>query len=820
MQKKTGADQAAAVSAEIAGLLDAGIENQSASHFEQAAWFYQRVLSLDPNQPEALCNLGAMLSQLGHFDQGEAFLKQALVARPHFLEACLALADSHVRRGRLDAAIDLLNRSQRRFTESGDFWGLLGMCYLQAQKNKDAVNALGKAVAISPDNVSYKLQLAAAHTHLSNMDDAISLLESALNKDPVNTNALSVLFNIYGRRGITDKIIEFGNQLLKVKDYKLSGFEYYLMSGAYLNKSDIGESIKFMLKAIELEPNNLDLIKSVISLFSTNHNFEEAEYWLEKAEQIAPGNKAFAVERGVMYVAQQKNHLAETILKAFIDDHITGPDGPNRLLYQAYDFLLMALVNQNKIDDMVPICDRAVDLFPAEAVFCEYFSIIHRNKGNLIESVEWAQKTLDRSPVSEDSAFGAILFAMHYDPNIGPQEIAQATRSMVQKFMGAIKPQKSHANTPAPNRKLKIGYVSGDFKNHPVADYITPVLQFHNKDRFEVFCYAVNPDADSVTQQLMSYADRWRSFNNVSHDRAASMIMADGIDILIDLSGHTSLSRLQVFARKPAPIQATWIGYFNTTGLPTMDYIISDKDLLPPEDEYLYTESPLRLPFSGACYKLPDFDIGVGPLPALQNGHITFGCFTVQRKHSDQAIALWGEILNRVPNSVLFFKAATFGREDVRLSYCERFRAMGIDPKRLRFEGTTPMAHYLGRYNTVDIMLDTFPYNAATTCLQALWMGVPQISMRGNMLVSRIGDSLMTKVGLQEFVALTPEDYVAKAVDQAGRLDRLAEIRARLRPTLINSPMTNPKAFTEGYEAALRDAWGKWCKEQEASSHA
>ncbi len=730
----------------------------------------------------------------------------------------MALADSHMRRGQIEAAIDLLNRGQGRFTEFGDFWGLLGMCYLQAQKNQNAVKALEKAVAINPENISYKLQLAAAHTHLNNMDDAISILEGAIAQDPKNTSALSVLFNIYGRRGITEKIIEYGVRLLNSGDYKLNGFEYYLISGAYLNKSDINESIKFMLKAIELEPNNLDLIKSVISLFSSNHNFKEAEYWLEKAEQISPGNKAFVVERGVLYVAQQKNQQAETILRAFVDDPIHSASAANSLLNQAYDFLLMALMNQNKIDDMIVISERAVALFPEEASFCQYTSIIHNHKGNLVESGKWARKALDRSAISEDAGFGQIIFSMHYDSNLVPEDIAQSTKALVQKYMGSIKAQTSHANTSDPNRRLKIGYVSGDFKNHPVADYITPVLQFHDKNRFEIYCYAVNPDFDAVTQKLRSYADHWRSLNNISHDRAANMIMTDGIDILIDLSGHTSLARLQVFARKPAPIQATWIGYFNTTGLATMDYIITDKDLLPPEDEYLYTETPLRLPVSSICYKLPAFDIRVGPPPALRNGHFTFGCFGVHGKHSDRALALWAEILRKTPDAKLYFKTAGFDREDVCQSYRDRFAAMGVDPARLRFEGATDMAHYLGQYNEVDLMLDTFPYNAATTCLQALWMGVPQISMRGQMLVSRIGDSYLTKLGLTDLVARSEAEYVEKAVSWANRIDELSAIRSSLRQKLSHSPMTNPKAFTEGYEAALIKVWCDWCERQEANS--
>jgi predicted O-linked N-acetylglucosamine transferase (SPINDLY family) len=280
------------------------------------------------------------------------------------------------------------------------------------------------------------------------------------------------------------------------------------------------------------------------------------------------------------------------------------------------------------------------------------------------------------------------------------------------------------------------------------------------------------------------------------------------------LSGHTSGHRLPVFARKPAPIQATWIGYFNTTGLDAIDYIISDRDLIPQETEHLFTEKPLRLPYSSACYSLPDLDIPIQSPPALKNGFVTFGCFSNFKKHTSQITNLWIEILLQVPEARLILKTASFSNAEICDAYRRRFVERGIGEHRLTFEGDTSMSHYMARYNDVDIMLDTSPYNAATTCLQALWMGVPQVSLRGNMLVSRIGESLLTKVGLQEFVAPTPREYVNKAVEYAGRPDRLAEIRSSLRQTLATSPITNPKVFTESYEAALRGAWQKFCGEQ------
>ena len=403
------------------------------------------------------------------------------------------------------------------------------------------------------------------------------------------------------------------------------------------------------------------------------------------------------------------------------------------------------------------------------------------------------------------------MFWLHSQSSVTPEDILKETLHFTQKFRGLAP---TYTTIPRKRDKIRVGYVSGDLRRHVVGFYFEPILLNYDKSRFETYCYYSYREEDYVSLKYKSLCDKWTNIYQMSDQGVIDCISRDQIDILIDLSGHTAWNRLGVFAHKPAPIQATWIGYFNTTGLSSMDYIITDKDLVPATSEYLYTERPLRLDLGSAPYTLPTLDLATNPLPALNSGSISFGCFATERKYSDLALKLWGEVLKSVPNSTLSLKSAEFEEYRFREKYLDKFEQLGVDRSRIKLSGSSLFVEYLAEYQNVDLMLGTFPYNTATTCLEALWMGVPEISLRGDMIVSRVSAALHARVGLEDFVADSEEAFVAKAIEWAGRVDDLAEIRASLRGRLENSPMTNPKAFTEGYEAALRGAWRKWCEEQ------
>lgn len=809
MQKKTAGAAADLYSApaEIVNLINLGVEAQQSGQFEQAGWYYQQALALDPNQPVALCNLGALLVNLGHHDQGQAYLKRALKIMPRFIEAAEVLIDSHLALGQFEAIVALVAVTARHFPDRPKLFRMLGLANSQLERYEAATKATARLLELEPEDEEAKVLLASSYTHLGQHDQAIQILADIVEKNPRRADMGRILIDLLLAKNQYSEIIKYSHMILDVSGFSPDAPDYVKLGGAYYSINEIEPGLKYLRMALELDSTDLYSLELTIEILCMVRHFEEAKRWLAHFEKITTNKRKYKILNTLYMIGIGELEQVEAITKELI---LEDPSD-----YIAYSYALFSLQHQSKINECIKLALEALEIFPNHTGLFKFLATGYGAKGDIETSSYYMNLALTGdTELNEDGAYSAAIFAMHYDPSQTPLDISHQTKLLVAKYLGGAVPKNSHQNRVDPNKKIKVGYVSADFFNHPVASYIEPVLAHHDKQSFEVFCYYNKSYNDDVTGRLRAHADHWKTIDALSHSSVVEQIVSDEIDILIDLSGHTNGHRLPVFARKPAPIQATWIGYFNTTGLPTMDYIITDKALLPPEDEHLYTEAPLRLPVSGACYNLPDFDIAIAPPPGLRNGHITFGCFTVQRKHSDPAIALWGQILAQVPDALLFFKAAAFDSDDMCQSYRDRFEAMGIDPKRLRFEGTTPMAHYLGQYNTVDIMLDTFPYNAATTCLQALWMGVPQISMRGNMLVSRIGDSLMTKVGLSEFVALTPEDYVAKAVEYAARPDRLAEIRASLRQTLTNSPMTNPKAFTEGYEAALRGAWRKWCEEQ------
>ena len=374
----------------------------------------------------------------------------------------------------------------------------------------------------------------------------------------------------------------------------------------------------------------------------------------------------------------------------------------------------------------------------------------------------------------------------------------------------AISNAPTGADAPiARQRQLRIGYVSADFKQHSVAHFIEPVIAAHDKSKFEVFCYSNNLMADEVTQRIQSACAHWRVIADQSDEVVAKQIREDGIDILVDLAGHTPQNRLLVFARKPAPVQATWIGYPNTTGLTTMDYRITDAFADPVGDsDHFYTEKLIRLPECFSCFEAPRESPQVGALPALATGHITFGSFNNPLKFTPDVIEQWSHILKRVQNSRLVLKYQGLDSAFMSGLMREQFLKHGIASDRLDILGKdVSQFDHMNRYNQIDIGLDPFPYNGTTTTCDALWMGVPVVVLAGNTHVSRVGVSQMQNIGLPQLIARDANDYVQIATTLAGDLEKLVALRDGLRARMSESPLTNVTRFTRNVEAAYQVMW-------------
>jgi predicted O-linked N-acetylglucosamine transferase (SPINDLY family) len=465
---------------------------------------------------------------------------------------------------------------------------------------------------------------------------------------------------------------------------------------------------------------------------------------------------------------------------------------------------------------------KAVDIDPEFAAAFAHLGNTYQLQGRYPEAEESFRRAiaLPSGDLQEDKdlRYTSLLFLLSHNPNMDADALFAEHCRIGEKFgpvSAASWPR--HLNTPDPDRCLRVGLVSGDFCNHPVATFIEPVLA-HLQDfpGLELHAYYTNPIEDGVSHRLQEYLKGWHPVSGLSAAQLAKKIMDDRIDILIDLSGHTSLNRLRTFARKPAPIQVSWLGYPGTTGLRAMDYYLADRHFLPPgQFDRHFIEKLVYLPAvtSFQPYKSAP---PVNPLPALETGTISFGSFNRLGKVNESTVGLWSTLLRALPEARMIVSSIPPSRQQDKL--IEQFAAQGVAHERLAFRPRCSMDEYLAAHNQVDICLDTSPYTGGTTTNHALWMGVPTLTVTGGTPASRQGAANLGHVGLEGFTAANPAEFVEKGVYWAGHLAELAEVRAGLRDRWQRSPMRQPEFIASGFEWALRQMWRRWCDALTAQS--
>ena len=416
------------------------------------------------------------------------------------------------------------------------------------------------------------------------------------------------------------------------------------------------------------------------------------------------------------------------------------------------------------------------------------------------------------------AAHSTILCASLSLAHHSAEEMLTQARSFGDEVARQVQPYVTWRNAPDPARCLRVGFVSGDLRNHSVGFFMHGVLAALASEaagQLEVHAYYNNTHTDALSDQIKLLCRNWSSIAELSDQGIAQKIRDDGIDILVDLSGHTALNRLPVFAMKPAPIEVTWLGYLGTTGVRAIDYLIADHWTLLQADEPYFTEKIWRLPETYLCFSAPDLSMDAGPLPARETGYVTFGCFNNLQKINDSVVALWSRVLTAMPTSRLFLKAMQLAELTVQNSVRQRFASHGIDASRLILQGfASSRAEHLAAFQGVDIALDTFPYPGITTSVEGLWMGVPFVTLAGEQFASRQGLGVLMNVGLADWIASDEDDYVAKCIAHATDLDRLTALRAGMRSRILESPLFDATRFARHFEAALRGMWDEWCGRQ------
>jgi protein O-GlcNAc transferase len=646
------------------------------------------------------------------------------------------------------------------------------------------------------------------HQQAENFDAAERSYRTVLELDPTEPRALALLGMLSGMFGEFDKAIEL------------------------------------FFKALERDPNNADIY----------HNLGETYRHMEEPAKALP-SFAKAIElRPELFMAYRS--AADTALAAA--DKATTPEHAAELKRMAlhYRRALGSLLHKNRHPEALGMLREALDLDPFDSETLSKFGLALTDYGLCSEAVDMLRRSIALNPADADtySNLGTALYALRrWDEEedafraalrINPNHKLARTNLVTCDLMHRLYQDEPTAeeiyarhrrwgdeittelaaiaaaeaqpfpNVRAPDRRLRIGFVSGDFRDHPVAHYFRPLLVHHDRTNFEFYCYTEQERTDAYTNVLKQAGGIWRSASVNAPDTALrNQLRADQIDIAIDLSGQTAGTRLGALAIRATPVTASWLGYPATTGLPTIDWRITDAIADPPGSERYHTERLMRLPDGFLCYEPRVQDAAaVAPLPALTRGSITFGSFNNTQKLTPATIRCWATILIALPNARLVLKAGHLADPVMRQSILEQFAECGIDTARVELRShVAEMGAHLLTYGEIDIGLDPLTYNGTTTTCEALWMGVPVVSLIGDRHASRVGFDLLSRIGLSELAVPDVDGYIKLAVALAQDLPRLQQLRRGLRDRMQHSPLCDAAHFTRQFEAALRAMWHDWC---------
>jgi protein O-GlcNAc transferase len=814
--------------------LDSALRHHDAGRLPEAEGLYHRILQADPNQPVALHLLGVIAHQVGKNDIAAELIGKALAVQPDYAEAHSNLGLTLHGLGRFDDAVASYRKALAIQPDFAGAHGNLGLALHGLGRFEDAVASYQKALAIQPDFAIAHNNLGNALENLGRRSEAVASYREALAINPNYANAYNNLGIAYkGLDEFGEAIASFQKALAIHPDYVEAqnnlgiafkdlgrldealacyrkavalkpdfGVAHFNLGNALSALGRFDEAVTSFRGALAIKPDFAGGYNNLGSAFEKLGRPDEAAASYQRALAITPDDAAAHSNFGNALRALGKRDEA---LKHYHQALAIAPD-----YAEAHNNLGNALKDLGRLDEAVASYQKALDLNPDYANSYNNLALALLDLGRLDEALAHYQKALAIQPDFAE-AHSNLIFSMSYNQGLTGADILQEARRWDRRhrFQGDIPERRNPAD---PDRRLRIGLLSGDLRHHSVSYFLDGVLSEIDQDKLEIFAYATAPHEDDMTARLKSIVPHWRQATGRSDRQLAADILADRIDILVDLSGHTPHNRLPLLSRKPAPVQVAWLGYSGTTGVEAIDYILCDRLILPACDEAHFSERPWRLPDIWVCFAPPALDLDVGPPPALANGFITFGSFNNLIKLSDSTLACWASILDAVPQSRLLLKAKQLDDAAVQDGIEKRFAAHGIDGHRLILKrALLDRGEHFSAYHEMDIALDPFPYAGTTTSVEALWMGVPVLTLAGERYTGRAGESILHNVGLSDWISARPQDYIEKAIAFASDLPDLAALREGQRQRLIGSPVCDATRFARNLEAAFRDMWRQWC---------
>lgn len=829
-----------------ATLLDHAIAKHQARQVPQAIDLYRQVIEREPDNARAHYLLGSLLSRLGAHKPALELLRRALVLQP----------------------------------AAPSCWASLGDLLIKIKQDAKAVEAYTQALKLKPDYIEARRQLVVLHREANRLDEAHQLVIAALEQEPRGFDWWTALGDIHFRRGQIDQAHDAFRQAFTIDQERPEAHRN--LGLVFLEQQKIGWAIGAFTSTVRLAPDDYESYFLLARAQEKGSQWASAEANYRKAyglrrgflpaltgmatamralgrpqDALAALHRAAAINRddrgvvhGMAVTLRALKHFRESL--AWVETLLgLEPDNADHWLLKGE--LMRSL---KRSEEAEPLFRKALELRPNDGWILQSMAYLYKDLDDPQRSLEvslqaheiapadvgamlcignayndlvqphnarqWFEKAYaDPVGASQESGF---LFNQNYHYAHSDASLSACHRRWAERWADPVTPENPTWHVvPDPDRRLRIGYLSPDFGLHPVAYFLESLIGNHDRSRYEIFCYSHQlREPDEMTRWYREHSDRFIEVQDLGDEELADLIRRQKVDVLVELAGHSCGNRLPAVARRPAPVQVEWLGYIHTTvGMKAMDYRLSDP-VADPEDQdpdVWCPETVYRLPHGHHCYTPPYDFPDVDPLPAQQKGYVTFGSFNNVMKVTPDTIRVWSDILKAVPDARLILKNRLLGAEVNRRYFQGLFRDNGVDPERVDLVAMSKTnIDHLKLYGQIDIALDPFPYNGATSTCEALLMGAPVVALRGWRHSARMAASILTHAGLGDWVADDEAAYVELARARAADLPALAQLRAELRPRFQASPLSDGRAFARDVETAFRHMWSHWCAQQNANA--
>lgn len=732
------------------------------SEFKPAVSSYKKAIKLNPMFTQAHYNLGLAYQELNQLKDAEASFKIALKQSP--------------KNALMHSNLGVLMKDQKRYPEADAYFMQalainpdlvevhyqLGVSFAAQERFEEAEQSFLKTLALNGNFFEAYSLLSVIYQHYQNSDMAEACLRKALGIKPDEAITHFQLANLLKSIGKLEEAEASHKTAISIKsDFHES---YNNLGMLYLDKGDAEHAAPYFRKALEIKPDYLESLNNLALSLSSLGRKEESEQVYKNALEIAPDSSFILTNLSVLLIS-----LGRTL--------------------EAQDCLDKSLSNDSQY-------------------IATYLNMVvnYLDQGKIKEAYEIGIQGLEKKP-DQVILFSNVLFAMTYSSEFTPAAYLAKAIEFGQVVTHKVTNKYSAWRCSSQPKRLRVGIVSGDLHQHAVSYFLENVIRNIDPSQIELIAYSSGSHADSTTERLKYYFSEWHSIVGVADYKAAQQIHDNGIHILIDLSGHSGDNRLSLFAWKPAAVQVSWLGYWATTGVAEIDYVLTDEMSAPPAHQTQFSEKFKYLPNTRMCFTAPKQAVGVSPVPACNNGYITFGSFQNMAKVNDEVLALWAKVLTSVAGSRFRWQCKSFAEDSFKRSVKQRLVHLGVKAESIQLLSFSSREGYFAAHQEIDILLDTFPFTGGTTTCEAMWLGVPTLTLAGESMIARQGASLLAAAGLQDWIANTKEEYLSKAIAFSADLEKLSLLRTTLRQQVLASPIFDSQTFARNFEKSLWEMW-------------